>query len=140
MGDPLGADLPGGERGDRDPLEVLGGALESMGFARMAPEELIREDELEVVPLLQLGLSTGVLDLAWLIRMGRAYAEGLRLAAKVENEAYRARFTAPVRASGADQRTVMELASQLASDFLPLVDRALMGIYAGSRRWCGPRT
>src|SRR5215211_7403836 len=43
------------------PLEVLTSALESMGFARMAPEELIREDELEVVPLLQLGLSAGVL-------------------------------------------------------------------------------
>jgi hypothetical protein len=69
------------------------------------------------------------LDLAWLTRIGRAYAEGLRLAANVENEAYRARFTGPVRASGADQRTVMELASQLATAFLPLVDRALMGIY-----------
>src|SRR6266516_4153888 len=111
------------------PLEVLGGALESMGFARVAPEELIREDELEVVPLLQLGLSTGVLDLAWLTRVGRAYAEGLRLAANVENEAYRARFTGPLLASGANQRTIMELASQLATEFLPLVDRALMGIY-----------
>jgi adenylate cyclase len=111
------------------PLEVLGGALDSMGFARVAPEELIREDELEVVPLLQLGLSTGVLDLAWLTRIGRAYAEGLRLAANVEHEAYRARFTGPARTSGADQRTVMELASQLATAFLPLVDRALMGIY-----------
>ena len=69
------------------------------------------------------------MDLAWLTRIGRAYAEGLRLAANVENEAYRARFTGPVRASGADQRTVMELASQLATAFLPLVDRALMGIY-----------
>src|SRR5512132_3283274 len=55
------------------PLDVLGGALESMGFARVAPEELIREDELEVVPLLQLALSTGVLDLALLPRIGRAY-------------------------------------------------------------------
>src|SRR5918994_643674 len=43
------------------PLDVLTSALESMGFARMAPEELIREDELEVVPLLELGLSAGVL-------------------------------------------------------------------------------
>jgi adenylate cyclase len=111
------------------PLEVLGGALESMGFARMAPDEPIREDELEVVPLLRLGLSRGILDLAWLTRLGRAYAEGLRLAANVENEAYRARFTGPVRASGADQRTTMELASQLATDFLPVVDRALLGIY-----------
>jgi adenylate cyclase len=111
------------------PLDTLGSVLESMGFARMAPEELIREDELEVVPLLQLGLSRGVLDLAWLTRIGRAYAEGLRLAANVENEAYRARFMGPLLASGADQRTAMELASQLATEFLPLVDRALMGIY-----------
>ena len=111
------------------PLEVLGGALESMGFARMAPDELIRQDELEVVPLLQLGLSRGILDQVWLTRLGRAYAEGLRLAANVEHEAYRARFTGPARTSGADQRTVMELASQLATAFLPLVDRALMGIY-----------
>ncbi len=111
------------------PLDTLGGALESMGFARMAPDEPIREDELEVVPVLQLGLSTGVLDLAWLTRIGRAYAEGLRLAANVENEAYQARFTAPLRASGADQRTTMEQAARLATEFLPLVDRALMGIY-----------
>ena len=32
-------------------------------------------------------------------------------------------------ASGADQQTAMELASQLGDDFLPLVDRALMAIY-----------
>ena|SRR6266511_1110412 len=111
------------------PLDTLGGVLESMGFARMAPDELIREDELEVVPLLQLGLSRGILDLAWLTRIGRAYAEGLRLAANVENEAYRARFMGPLLASGADQRTAMELAAQLATEFLPLADRALMGIY-----------
>jgi adenylate cyclase len=113
------------------PLDMLGGALEAMGFARVAPEELIREDELEVVPLLQLGLSTGVLDLdlAWLTRIGRAYAEGLRLAANVENEVWQARFTGPVRASGADQRTVMELAAQLATAFMPLVDRVHMACY-----------
>jgi hypothetical protein len=40
------------------PLELLGSFLESIGFARTAPDELIREDELEVVPLLQLGVST----------------------------------------------------------------------------------
>jgi adenylate cyclase len=69
------------------------------------------------------------LDLAWSTRIGRAYAEGLRLAANVENEAYRARFMGPLLASGADQRTAMELAAQLATEFLPLVDRAFMGIY-----------
>src|ERR671931_1270222 len=48
------------------PLDTLGSALESMGFARMAPDDPIRDDELEVVPFVQLGLSTGVLDQVWL--------------------------------------------------------------------------
>jgi hypothetical protein len=33
------------------PLETLGAVLESMGFARVGPDEPMREDELEVVPL-----------------------------------------------------------------------------------------
>src|SRR5215207_9214010 len=41
-------------------LDQLRSALESMGFARMGPDEPIREDELAVMPLLQLGLSSGV--------------------------------------------------------------------------------
>jgi adenylate cyclase len=111
------------------PLDTLAGVLEAMGFARMGPDERIREDELEVVPVLRLALSTGILDAVWLARIGRAYAEGMRLAANVENEAYRARFTGPVLASGADHRTAMELASRMAEDFLPLVDRTLAAIY-----------
>ena len=87
------------------PLELLGSALEAIGFARMAPDEPMREDELEIVPLLQLGLSSGIFDLAWLTRIGRGYAEGLRLVAQVENELWQARFMAPLLASGADQRT-----------------------------------
>jgi hypothetical protein len=53
------------------PLDTLGRALESMGFARMGPDEMIREDELEIVPLLQLSFSSGILDLAWTARVGR---------------------------------------------------------------------
>jgi class 3 adenylate cyclase len=56
------------------PLELLGGFLEAIGFARMAPDGLIREDELEVVPLLRLGLSTGFLDQVWSSRLGRGPA------------------------------------------------------------------
>ena len=87
------------------PLELLGSFLEAIGFARMAPDELIREDELEVVPLLQRGLSTGILDQVWSTRVGRGYAEGLRLIARVEREVWQARFMAPLLASGADQQT-----------------------------------
>jgi adenylate cyclase len=113
------------------PLELLGGALEAIGFARMTPDEPIREDELEIVPLLQLGLATGILDQLWSTRLGRGFAEGMRLIAKVENDVWQARFLAPVLASGAGQQTARELASQLSGElnFASLVDRALMAAY-----------
>jgi len=111
------------------PLELLSGALASMGFARMGPDEPMREDELEVVPFVQLGHTAGVFDLAWLTRLGRAHAEGLRLIATAWGDAYRARFEGPVLASGGDQQTAMELAARLSVDFLPLVDPMLLAIY-----------
>ena len=111
------------------PLDDLRAALEAMGFAWLSPDEPMREDELEVVPLVRLAFSSGIFDRAWMTRVGRAYAEGLRLAAQVENESYRARFEGPALRSGLGQRRAMELASELAAEFLPLVDQALMGIY-----------
>ncbi|HEX3202959.1 MAG TPA: hypothetical protein VHW42_13625, partial [Actinomycetes bacterium] len=111
------------------PLEALRETLESMGFAWTSPDEAMREDELEVVPLIRLAAATEILDQVWITRVGRAYAEGMRLAAKVENEAYRARFEEPVLAAGLGQRQAMERASEVAAQFVPLVDRALMAIY-----------
>jgi adenylate cyclase len=113
------------------PLELLGSFLEAMGFARLAPEELIREDELEVVPLLQLGLSSGFLDQVWSTRLGRGYAEGMRLIARVEKEVWQARFMAPLLTSGANPQTAMERAAQRGVDLnvTPLIDRALMAAY-----------
>jgi hypothetical protein len=113
------------------PLELLGSALEAIGFARMAPDEQIREDELEIVPLLQLGHSSGFLDQVWSTRLGRGYQEGLRLIAQVEKEVWQARFMAPMLEAGADQQTAMERAAQRAADmnFTPLLDRALLAAY-----------
>jgi adenylate cyclase len=113
------------------PLELLGSALEAIGFARMAPDEPMREDELEIVPLLQLGLSSGFLDQLWSTRLGRGYQQGLRLIAQVEREVWQARFMAPMLEAGADQQTAMELAAELVGDLnvIPLVDRALLAAY-----------
>ena len=111
------------------PLDTLGAVLESMGFARAGPDEPMREDELEVVPLLRHGLGSGIFDPAWLSRLGRAHVEGLRLIATAWGDAYQARFEEPVRAAGGDQRAVMERAAQLSIDFLPLGDPALLAIY-----------
>jgi adenylate cyclase len=111
------------------PLDTLGAVLESMGFARVGPDEPMREDELDVVPLVAHGLSSGIFDPAWLARLGRAHVEGLRLIATAWGDAYQARFEGPVLAAGGDQRAAMELAARLSIDFLPLGDPALLAMY-----------
>jgi adenylate cyclase len=111
------------------PLETLGAVLESMGFARVGPDEPMREDELAVVPVLRLGLASGVFDVAWLARLGRAHADGLRLIVTAWGEAYQARFEGTLLASSGDQPTAMTLAAQLGVAFEPLVDPMLLAIY-----------
>jgi adenylate cyclase len=111
------------------PLETLGAVLESMGFARVGPDEPMREDELAVVPMLRLGLASGIFDPAWLARLGRAHVEGLRLIVTAWGEAYQARFEGTLRASSGDQPTAMTRAAQLGVAFEPLVDPMLLAIY-----------
>jgi Adenylate cyclase regulatory domain len=110
-------------------LELLRRTLESAGFAWSAPDDPMREDELEVVPLLRRVAATGILDLAWMTRIGRAWADGLRLAAKAESEAYHARVELPALESGMGQQQALELSAQLDPELAPLLDRAVMAIY-----------
>src|SRR4029453_7039874 len=91
-------------------LEVLRESMEAMGFTWISPDDPLRDDELEVVPLVDQAVSSGILDRTWMTRVGRAYAEGLRLAARVENEAYQARFEETVLAAGLGQRAGVEQA------------------------------
>jgi adenylate cyclase len=111
------------------PLETLGAVLEAMGFARVGPDEPMREDELAVVPMLQLGLASGIFDPAWLARLGRAHADGLRLIVTAWGEAYQARLEGTLRASSGDQPTAMTRAAQLGVAFEPLADPMLLAIY-----------
>jgi adenylate cyclase len=111
------------------PLATLGAMLESMGFARAGPDEPMREDELDVMPLLAHALASGIFDPAWLARLGRAHVEGLRLICAAWGDAYQARFEGPVLAAGGDQLAAMERAAQLSVGFLPLSDPALLGMY-----------
>ena len=103
VGGAFGADLPAGEPGDRD---TAGAARQRPGvhpLCQDAPDEPIPEDELEIVPLLQLGLSTGILDQVWSTRLGRG-SEGLRLMARVETEIWQTRFIAHLLEAGDDQQ------------------------------------
>ena len=110
------------------PLDVLRELLEAMGFAWTSPDDPMREDELEVVPVARSasppGSSTGR---GWPGPAGPtpracAWPPGSRPSSS--GPASSSRCWPPL-----GQRQAMELASELAAPFMPLVDRALMGIY-----------
>ena len=51
-------------------FEQLRNGLEAMGFEPKGAADHVRTDELEVLPLVALSLQTGVLDEAWMVRIG----------------------------------------------------------------------
>ena len=133
LGGALDADLPAGQPGDRGAAGNAGGGAGVDGVRPGSPDEPMREDELEVVPLLQLGLASRTFDLAWLTRLGRAPPTACGCLPPCSlDEGYQARFEGRLE-SEADQRTAMGLAAQLGGDFLPLGTPRCWASTAGSR-------
>jgi class 3 adenylate cyclase len=110
------------------PFESMRVTLEAMGFASMEPDDHIREDELEIMPLMRLSFGSGVMDASWFVRLGRAYADGIRRLTQAENEVYHERLEQPFLDQGKTQAEAMEAASAMAGEFIPLVDRTLIAM------------
>jgi adenylate cyclase len=111
------------------PFEVLRTILEAYGYARMEPDDRIREDELEIVPLVRQAVSTGMLDEAWMTRVARAHAQGLQKLVRAETEAYHDRFEMPSLRAGLGEPEAIERAARMADEWIPLLDQALMAAY-----------
>jgi len=106
-------------------------SLEGAGWIPMGPDDRIRNDELEAVPIIQLGVATGLVDGALMLRVGRVYTDALRRIAQAEAEVYHAKLEVPLLASGLGHGQLIEIASQIGQDFPPALDRWVM---AGYRR------
>jgi adenylate cyclase len=111
------------------PFEVLRTILEAYGYARMEPDDRIREDELEIFPLVRKAVVTGMLDEAWMTRVARAHAQGLQKAVRAETEAYHDRFEMPPLQAGLDEPEAIERAARMADEWIPILDQALMAAY-----------
>jgi adenylate cyclase len=81
------------------PLELLMVVREAFGFAEPRPGDTVREDELSVVPTIQLQLATGfrpVVIERWL----RVCGDSLRRIAETETAGWRSEVVMPLLASG----------------------------------------
>jgi adenylate cyclase len=116
------------ERETGVPMNVLQAMREALGGARPGPEDRVRADDLEVMPLIQLVREVEVPDDA-VIRILRVYGESLRRIADAEGYVYHSYFEMPLLRSGLSQRQIIEQASGASERFAEPLERAIVAIY-----------
>jgi adenylate cyclase len=101
---------------------------QAAGFPRPALDAPPRERDGDIVAGLAAGQGLG-LEEAVAARITRAYGENLRRLTQAEAQFYHAYVEGPLLASGLDERAMRELAAQLSSQLVPVVDRMVLAIY-----------
>ena len=114
------------------PLELLMVVREAFGFAEPGPEEIVREDELSVVPVIELQLSKGfrpVVIERWL----RVCGDSLRRITETETAWWHSEVMTPLLASGLTEGEMLAAQADLGSQMAPLREQAHLAIYYGQQ-------
>ena len=113
---------------EKIPLELLLVVRDAIGFAQADPDDPMREDELELTPLISLQLSRGV-DPAAIEQWLRVYGDAFRRMAETEANVWYTQITLPQLAAGLNEAEMQELTAEWGDEFGPLMDRAVLAIY-----------
>ena len=114
------------------PLQLLLVIREAIGFAVADPDGMLREDEAEVIPMIQLALEGGFPPAA-MERLLRVYGESLRRMADTESEAWMAHLVMPRVEAGMAPHQVFQAASEFSEGFVGLMDQAVLAIHRGQQ-------
>ena len=114
------------------PMDLLLVVREAHGFAEPGPEDHVREDELEIVPAMELLLSFGIPPEA-INRLLRAYADGLRRIVETETDWYRTEVELPLLEGGMTEVEMQAAQADVGSRISPLLDQTLVSIYHGQQ-------
>jgi adenylate cyclase len=115
------------------PLELLTVIREAIGMAQPSPEDRLREDEVAIVPLVELQVSAGFRP-ATIERLLRVQGDSARRVAEQEAASWRSEVMEPAL----DEGTSPELGNPaLADRNAPLTERALLAMYRAqqARAW-----
>jgi adenylate cyclase len=114
------------------PLDLLLVVREAHGFAEPRPEDHVREDELAVVPAIELQLSSGIQPEV-IKRLLRAYGDGLRRIVETETDWYRTEVQLPLLEGGMTEAQMLAAQADVGSRMAPLMEQALLSIYHGQQ-------
>jgi class 3 adenylate cyclase len=112
------------------PLDLLQVVREALGFAEPLPEDHVREDELAVMPAIELQLSSGIRPEV-IQRLLRAYGDNLRRIVETETDWYRTEVQQPLLEGGMTETEMLAAQADIGSRMSPLMEQALVSIYHG---------
>jgi adenylate cyclase len=114
------------------PLELALVVREAMGLAQADADDQVREDELQVVPLIKVALSKGF-DPAVVEQLLRVYGDTLRRIAETEAVWWRTQITMPSIASGMNAAEMLRVQAEFGEEFTSLIEQALLAIYRANQ-------
>jgi adenylate cyclase len=110
------------------PIDVLMALRDATGGKAATPEDRVREDELDVVPLVAYQVELGFRREA-IERALRAYGDSLRRVAEAEAEWWRSEVQAPVLARGGHADEIGRRAAEISPRLSRAADRAVIAIH-----------
>ena len=114
------------------PLELLMVVREAVGFAEPRPEDPVHQNELSVVPVIELQLSEGfrpVVIERWL----RVCGDSLRRINETETAWWHSEVMTPLLESGMTEGEMLQAQADLGSRMAPLREQALLAMYYGQQ-------
>ena len=115
------------------PVEVLMAIREATGGLPPRPEDLMRDDERAIVPLVAFQAEEGFRAIV-IERTLRAYGDSLRRIAETEGEWWRSEVQDRLLAEGKSERDIAEYARVKSPLLGELGDRAILAIYHAQQR------
>jgi adenylate cyclase len=114
------------------PMDLLKVVREAVGFAEPRPEDRVREDELSVVPAIELQLSNGIRPVV-IERWLRVCADSLRRVAETETGWWRTDVEQPLLEGGMSTVQMLEAQADFGSQINPLMEQVLVAVYRGQQ-------
>ena len=114
------------------PESLLDRLHESIGFEPPNPQDRAGEDDLALLVVLELFRSVGVPDEATVRQFG-VYAEAMHRLAKAEAELYEAHIEERLRASGMNERELIQFGTEFGNRVSAALERALVLVYRRHR-------
>ena len=114
------------------PLELLMVVREAVGFPQPRPEDPVHQNELSVVPVIELQLAKGFRP-AVIERWLRVCGDSLRRINETETAWWHSEVMTPLLDSGMTEGEMLQTQADLGSQMAPLREQALLAIYYGQQ-------